>query len=77
MILKELKEYILSLPTRLDSFKVVNGEMVATKGEATLAMVNNQLSTIYVDEKTSEIQFLHQTEQDIKDLVNNTLNGDK
>lgn len=69
MTLKELKEYIGSLPARLDHFNVVNGELVVLKDEESLALINHSIVTAYVDESTKEIQFLHQSEQDIKDLL--------
>ena len=71
MKLKELKQYINTLPERLDDFDVVNGELVVVESEKSLALVNNSVSTIYVDEKTKEVQFLHQSEQDVKDLLIN------
>jgi hypothetical protein len=74
MILKDLKAYLLSLPTRLDNFTVVNGEMIANKDDKVLVLTNNTLATVYVDEKLKEIQFLHQSEEDIKTLLRT--NGD-
>lgn len=71
MKLKELKQYINTLPERLDDFDVVNGELVVVESEKSLALINNSVSTIYVDEKTKEVQFLHQSEQDVKDLLIN------
>lgn len=76
MKLKDLKFYLNSLPDRLDNFSVVNGEMVTNKDDKMLVLMNNSLATVYVDEKTKEVQFLHQTEQDIKDLINNIGDGD-
>ncbi len=69
MKLKELKEYITSLPSRLNDFEVVNGEMVLVKEDEALMLVNHSVSTVYVDESTKEIQFLHQSEDEIKDLL--------
>jgi hypothetical protein len=71
MKLKELKDYINSLPSRLDDFTVVNGEMVNVEDGKNLMLVNNTVVTVYVDEETSEIQILHQSEDDIKDMVIN------
>lgn len=70
MKLKELKQYILSLPPRLDNFSVVNGEMIANKDDKMIVFVNNTLATIYVDEEMKQIQFLHQSEDEIKDMLN-------
>ena len=70
MKLKELKEYILSLPERLDDFNIINGELTESENDSTFVFLSNTVQTVYVDEKLKEIQFLHQTEADIKDLLN-------
>ena len=69
MTLGELKQYIISLPTRLDNFNIVNGEMII-QDEKSLALINHSIQTVYVDESTKEIQFLHQSENDVRDLLN-------
>lgn len=69
MTLKELKDYITSLPTRLDNFSIVNGEMIVVKDEQSLALINHSVQTVFVDESTKEIQFLHQSEDDVRDLL--------
>ncbi len=70
MKLKELKDYMLSLPPRLDDFLVVNGELVMSESDESFILINKGVHTVYVDEKLKEIQFLHQSEDDIKDLLN-------
>lgn len=70
MKLKELKEYISSLPERLDDFNVINGELTESENDASLIFLSNTVHTVYVDEKLKEIQFLHQSEDDIKNLLN-------
>ena len=69
MKLKELKEYILSLPERLDDFNIINGELVENEMDESFVFISNTIHTVYVDEKLKEIQFLHQTEDDIKNLM--------
>ena len=69
MTLKELKNYIINLPTKFDDLNVVNGELIVVEGDKTLAFVSNSIITIYVDESTNEIQFLHQSEEDVKNLL--------
>jgi len=76
MTLKELKSYIGSLPTRLDDFNIVNGEMIMVESEQSLALINHSVQTVYVDEVTKEIQFLHQSENDIKKILLDNDNGD-
>lgn len=69
MELRELKQFINSIPESMDGFNVVNGEFgLATDGN-TFVMTNNEVMTIYVDEKNNEVQFLHQTDKDVKDIL--------
>ena len=69
MRLAEVKEYINSIPEEMDDFNVVNGEFgLATDGN-TFIMTNNEVMTIYVDEKNGEVQFLHQTDKDVKNIL--------
>jgi hypothetical protein len=75
MTLKELKDYVTSLPSRLDNFTIVNGEMIVVESEKSLALINHSVQTVYVDESTKEIQFLHQTEDDIRDLLTDKGDG--
>lgn len=71
MTLKELKTYINSIPNNMDEFEMVNGEFGLGKDGVTFVMTNNSIMTIYVDEKNKEIQFLHQTDKDVKDILLN------
>lgn len=75
MTLGELKQYIGSLPARLDGFNVVNGELIVVKDEKSLALINHSIVTAYVDESTKEIQFLHQSEDDVRDLLTDKGDG--
>ena len=72
MTVKELKELIIKIPAKYNDFQVVNGVMTQTKDQ-TLVMVNDYVHTIYADIKAQELQFLHQTEEDIKELVKTVL----
>jgi hypothetical protein len=69
MILKELKEYILSIPEDMDEFMVVNGEFTLDKDGNTFVMENNEVHTAYVDVNNKEVQFLHQTDKEVKDMI--------
>jgi tricorn protease-like protein len=69
MTLKELKLYLNEIPATMDDFNVVNGEFGIAKDGKTFIMTNNDVMTVYIDEKTKEIQFLHQTDQDVKDIL--------
>jgi tricorn protease-like protein len=35
----------------------------------TFVMTNNEVHTAYVDVKNGEVQFLHQSDKDVKDLI--------
>lgn len=72
MTVKELKEFMVKIPNKYNDFQVVNGVMTQTKDQ-TLVMVNEYVHTLYVDERAQELQFLHQTEEDIKELVKTVL----
>ena len=72
MTVLELKEFIIKIPNKYNDFQVVNGRMTQTD-EQTLVMVNDYVHTIYVDEKSQELQLLHQTDEDIKELVKTVL----
>lgn len=69
MTLKELKLYLNEIPAKMDEFNVVNGEFGLDKDGKTFVLTNNEVMTVYIDEKTQEIQFLHQTDQDVKDIL--------
>ena len=69
MILQELKTYINSIPESFDTFSVVNGEFGLAKDGNTYVMTNNEVMNIYVDKKNSEVQFLHQTDKDVKEIL--------
>jgi hypothetical protein len=61
MILKELKEWINSLPPDFEQFSVVNGEYGEFEGEFKYR-VDNPITTLLVDEETKEIVILNNTE---------------
>lgn len=75
MILKELKIFTNSIPEEMDGFTVVNGEFMLDKDGKTFIMGNNKVLTVYVDRPNKEVQFLHQTDKDVKNLIMD-LDGD-
>ena len=69
MTLKDLKKYINAMPETMDDLSVVNGEFgLATDGN-TYVLKTNEITTVYIDEKNGELQFLHQTDKDVKDIL--------
>ncbi len=73
MTLYELKVYINSIPENMNGFNVVNGSFGLDKDGNTFQMTNNEVLLCYVDEKNGEVQFLHQTDEDVKNIL---LDGD-
>lgn len=69
MTLYELKVYINSIPDTMDNFIVTNGSFGLDKDENTFQMTNNEVLIAYVDEKNQEVQFLHQTDEDVKNIL--------
>jgi len=71
MKLKELKKFIGSIPESFDEYTVVNGEIGYYDKDKGVIMVNKPILTAYVDRETNEIQFLHQTEEEVKEIMKN------
>jgi hypothetical protein len=69
MKLSELKAFVNSIPAEMDDFTVVNGEFTLDKDGNTFIMSNKTVLTAYVDRPNSEIQLLHQTDKEVKDLI--------
>jgi hypothetical protein len=69
MTLRELKTFIISIPNDMNDFNVVNGEFCLDKDGNTFIMKNNSIMTIYVDKNNNEVQFLHQTDEDVKNIL--------
>lgn len=69
MTLYELKVYVNSIPEEMDEFNVVNGEFGLAKDGNTFVMTNNEVLLCYVDEKNQEVQFLHQTDKEVRDIL--------
>jgi len=69
MKLIEFKQYLNTLSDEYDELLVVNGEFGMDKDGNTFVMKNHEVMTVYVDINNSEIQLLHQTEKDVKDIL--------
>ena len=80
MTLKELKEFLASIPEEADSFEIVNGEvgyLDATDSESMVYRADKPIIALYVDEHTKEVCFFHQTQEDVNNVFpNNNANGD-
>ena len=75
MILEELKKFLDSLPERFNGFGIVNGEVGVlpkeneTDEDEVVYRCDKPIVTLYVDEKTSEVCFLHQAPEEVTDLA--------
>lgn len=72
MTVKELKDFMKKIPSEMDGYLVVNGEVgyLDEKDEDSMIYrVDNPIITLYVDENTKEFCMLHQTREDIKEML--------
>lgn len=71
MTVKELKDFMKKIPSEMDGYLVVNGEvgyLEENNDDSMIYRVDNPIITLYVDENTKEFCMLHQTREDIKDM---------
>lgn len=61
MKLKDLKEWLSSLPQEFDEYEVVNGD-VGELDEQYTYRIDKPVMTVTVDEETKEVVFLHDKE---------------
>ena len=73
MKLKELKDFINSLPEEMDDFTVVNGEYGFLEPEdedSLIYRVDKPVLMITVEEQDKEVVLLHQTKEDLTEFRN-------
>jgi len=79
MTLKELREFLDKLPTEMDEFMVVNGEvgyLDPSDDNSMVYRVDNPIVVLYVDEQTKEVCMFHQTREDVNNVYpNDKLDG--
>ena len=81
MTLKELKNFISKLPSEMDEFDIVNGEVGYLDvdneqlDDKLVYRVDKPIIALYVDEKDNEICFFHQTQDDVNGLLKSDDNG--
>ena len=80
MTLKELREFLDKVPTEMDGFNVVNGEvgyLDPNDDDSMVYRVDNPIIAVYVDENTKEVCMFHQTQEDVNNIFpNKESNGD-
>ena len=83
MTLEELKKFLNGLPERFNGYGVVNGEVGFVPKEddkdedETVYRVDKPIVTLYVDENSKELCFLHQTDKEVKDIAGEGYFDDK
>lgn len=77
--LKELRDFIQTIPYEMDNFSIVNGEIgqLNTEDDNSLTYrVDKPIITLYVDRESQEVCFLHQTQEDVNNIFpNHNQNG--
>jgi hypothetical protein len=80
MTLKELRDFLDKVPTEMDEFMVVNGEvgyLDPNDDDSMVYRVDNPIIALYVDENTKEVCMFHQTQEDVNNVFpNKESNGD-
>ena len=74
MTLKELREFLDKVPTEMDSFSVVNGEvgyLDPNDDDSMIYRVDKPIIALYVDEQSKEICMFHQTQEDVNNVFPN------
>jgi hypothetical protein len=70
MTIKQMRDFIVSLPKEFDEYFVVNGEVAAVQGQF-YVRVDKPVVQLSVDEDSGELLILHQTEDEINDITSN------
>lgn len=73
--IKELKEFLSILPEHMDEFEMVNGEVNELPETGYYARVDKPIIHIEIDEENKEFLLLHQSEEDINNIIDNAKNG--
>ena len=73
--IKELKEFLSILPEHMDDFEMVNGEVSQLIENNYYARVDKPVIHLEIDEKTKEFLLLHQSEEEINNIVDSVRNG--
>lgn len=68
--IKELRFFLNELPSEFDDCKLVNGEFIDLDGELH-ARIDKPIMVMSIDENSREMCFLHQSQDEIDDIVTN------
>lgn len=67
---KELRDFLNTLPKEFDDYGLVNGEY-GNANDETYFRIDKPIIFLTVDEDTEELCLLHQNEKDIKTIIEN------
>ena len=71
---KELKDFLLTLPEELNEYELVNGEFAKlNEADKEFFKLDKPIITIQADDETKQLCFLHQTEEQIDEIINNSV----
>ena len=70
LTIKELKGFLNSLPSSFDDYEITNGEYGKANDE-NYFRIDKPVIFLSVDEDTQELCILHQSEDEINDIITN------
>ncbi len=73
--IKELKEFLSILPEHMGEFEMVNGEVSELTEANYYARVDKPIIHIEIDEENKEFILMHQSEEDINNIIDKVKNG--
>jgi hypothetical protein len=74
--IKELKEFLSILPEHMDEFEMVNGEVSELTESGYYTRIDKPIIHIEIDEENEEFILMHQSEEEINNIIDNAKNGD-
>ena len=75
-MIKELKTFLDRLPEQMGEFEMVNGEVSSLTENGYYARVDKPIIHLEIDEENGEFLLLHQSEEEIETIINDTKNND-
>jgi hypothetical protein len=73
--IKELKAFLNRLPEHMDEFEMINGEVAELPESGYYARVDKPIIHLEIDEENREFLLLHQSEEEITDIINSVNNN--
>ena len=74
MTLGELREFLTKLPKEFDEYYLMNGEVGyidVDDDNSAVYRLDKPIIAMYVDDKSKEICFFHQTQEDVTKMLDN------